>query len=88
VSGFYSVPGTIPRLPGAHQALPIEDSWYEERTQHPANLKAVASYPVTAVCKVCHRRIKLAEIRQMDWAHVPADNSCDSALAARRHCGT
>jgi hypothetical protein len=74
VSGFHfdavSAPVTLPKIPGDHQALPVADSWYEEGTLHPANLKAVASYPVIAVCKKCHERIRLAVKTQMEWVHV------------------
>jgi hypothetical protein len=56
---------------GDHQADPVKDSWYEEESQHPANLLAVASYPVIAVCKRCHGRIRLDEKVQMEWVHVP-----------------
>lgn len=59
--------------PDGHQAMPIADSWYEERTLHVANLKAQGSYPVIAVCQRCHRRIRLARLAQMEWAHVPVE---------------
>lgn len=55
-----------------HRPMPVDDSWYEERSQHPANLKAPASYPVVAVCQTCHGRIRLAELLQVEWTHVPA----------------
>jgi len=68
MSGFY----VIPQAPEhGHQALPVKDSWYEERTQHPANLKNDVSYPVIAVCKTCYGRIRLAQKAQMEWQHVP-----------------
>lgn len=60
-------------MDGTHQAVPVKDSWYSERTQHPANLLAEFAYPVIAVCQVCHGRIRLAERAQMEWAHVPQD---------------
>lgn len=74
MSGFqYSTGVSLPDIPdGTHQANPVKDSWYSERTQHVANLKAEGSYPVIAVCTRCHRRIRLAHYRQMEWAHVPA----------------
>jgi hypothetical protein len=50
--------GAIAEAPDAHQAFPIEDSWYEEASQHPANLRAFGAYPVIAVCKGCHGRIR------------------------------
>jgi hypothetical protein len=72
VSGFHSAPSSIPFVLDGHQALPVEGSWYEERSQHPANLKAPASYPVIAVCQRCGGRIRLAQLLQMEWTHVPA----------------
>lgn len=65
-------PGAIPGAPGAHQPEPIEDSWYEERSTHPANLnsEAEAAWPVIAVCTGCHSRIRRTGKRQ-PWVHVP-----------------
>jgi hypothetical protein len=68
VSGFAF---TMPKVVGDHQGDPVKDSWYEEGSQHPANLLAVASYPVIAVCRRCHKRIRLAQKTQMEWVHVP-----------------
>lgn len=63
---------TIPKNPGGgHDALPVQDSWYEERTALPANLRSETSYPVIAVCKTCSGRIRLWTKNQMEWAHVP-----------------
>jgi hypothetical protein len=74
VSGglYFSVPATIPKVTEEHQALPVKDSWYCERTQHPARLRCEFDYPVIAVCKTCNGRIRLAERAQMEWTHVPA----------------
>jgi len=58
--------------PDGHRAMPIADSWYEEDTQHQANLKAYSSYPVIALCQRYHGRIRLARMTQMEWAHVPS----------------
>lgn len=67
MSGFYF----LPKAPdGGHIATPVKDSWYEESSQHPANLKSEASYPVIAVCQTCCVRIRLAEKSQMEWVHV------------------
>lgn len=71
MSGFYSVPGSVPHVLDEHQGLPVEGSCYEERSQHPANLKAEGSYPVIAVCQTCSGRIRLAQRLQMEWTHVP-----------------
>jgi hypothetical protein len=71
VNGFHSAPGAVPHVLDAHQAMPVDGSWYEERSQHPANLRAEASYPVIAVCKRCSGRIRLAQLLQMEWTHVP-----------------
>lgn len=62
----------LARAGDGHQAMPVRDSWYEERTQHPANMKATASYPVVAVCRRCHGRIRLAAPAQAEWSHVTA----------------
>lgn len=68
MSGFY----TIPKSPdGGHQATPVKDSWYEERTALPANLLNEMSYPVIAVCQRCSGRIRLRTKNQYEWAHVP-----------------
>lgn len=61
----------IPKATGGHTATPIHDSWYNEKTQHPANLRNDFDYPVIAVCKTCHGRIRLAVLQQMEWVHVP-----------------
>ena len=61
--------GAIAEAPDAHQAFPIEDSWYEEASQHPANLRAFGAYPVIAVCKGCHGRIRRAGLGR-EWEHV------------------
>jgi hypothetical protein len=58
----------VPVAHGAHKAVPVEDSWYEERSTWPANLKAFAAYPVIAVCKDCHRRIRCAGLGRK-WEH-------------------
>jgi hypothetical protein len=71
VSGVCSAPSSLSRVPSGHQALPVKDSWYSERTQHPAVLTAPASYPVIAVCQTCHQRIRLAVPTQMEWTRVP-----------------
>jgi len=55
-----------------HPAVPVEDSWYEEKTTLPANLKAVSGYPVIAVCSRCHQRIRRPE-REQGWQHVPVE---------------
>jgi hypothetical protein len=70
---------TLPKVPGGHQALPVPGSCYEEGTSLPANLRAEGSYPVIAVCKRCHERIRLDDKRQMEWAHVPAAGAGSTA---------
>ena len=69
-------PFTWPKVPeGGHQALPVADSCYSEKTQLPANLQNEVSYPVIAVCSACHGRIRLAQMVQMEWVHVPASET-------------
>jgi hypothetical protein len=72
VTAVQTAPGAIPGAPGACQAEPVKDSWYEERSQHPANLNsdAVGAWPVIAVCAGCHGRIRRTGKRQ-PWRHVP-----------------
>jgi hypothetical protein len=69
MTAVQAAPGATPGAPGAHEAVPVDDSWYEERSTWPANLKAFGSYPVTAVCKDCHERIRCGALGQ-GWAHV------------------
>jgi hypothetical protein len=74
VSDFSPVRGiTLSHVPGSHQALPVGDSWYNERTQHPANLLSEFDYPVIAVCTRRSGRIRLARKTQMEWVHVSAE---------------
>lgn len=70
---------SLARQGDGHQAVPVEGSWYCERSTWPANLKAVASYPVVALCGQCHGRIRLAAYGQREWAHVPAEPEAESA---------
>jgi hypothetical protein len=79
VSALYSAPSSLSHVPDGHQATPVKGNCYEERSQHPANLKALASYPVIAVCQTCHGRIRLAEPLQMEWTHVPGDQEPEDA---------
>ena len=72
MSGFQSSAAiSVPYVLDGHQAMPVEGSWYSERSQHPANLKAEFDYPVIAVCQRCGGRIRLAQLLQMEWTHVP-----------------
>lgn len=78
MSGFYFIPHTL----GGHQAMPVKDSWYSERSQRPADLLDGASYPVIAECQRCHGRIRLAGKSQMEWTHdatAPASLAGDTA---------
>lgn len=71
MAGFY-----IPKAPdGGHIATPVRDSWYNERTQHPANLKNDFDYPIIAVCQTCNGRIRLAVLQQMEWVHVRGEQA-------------
>jgi hypothetical protein len=69
VSGGPAAGAVLDTAPG-HQAAPVEGSWYCERTTWPANLRAWSAYPVIAVCRRCHGRIRMAERGQPEWAHV------------------
>lgn len=70
MTAVQAAPGTVPGVPGAHKAVPVEGSCYQERSTWPANLKAFASYPVVAVCSTCHGRIRCAELGA-EMVHVP-----------------
>ncbi|HET6187115.1 MAG TPA: hypothetical protein VFE59_08945 [Trebonia sp.] len=74
MTAVQAVPGTVPGVPGAHEAVPVEGSCYEKRSTWPANLKAFASYPVTAVCSTCHGRIRCA-VMGGEWVHVQDDEA-------------
>lgn len=63
----------VPKFTEQHEAAPVAESWYEERTQHPANLRNSYAYPVIAVCTSCGCRIRLEHIGQLEWRHVPLD---------------
>ena len=79
MTAVQAAPGAIPGAPGAHDPVPIEDSWYEERSQHPANLAADFGWPVIAVCAGCHGRIRRTGKRQ-PWEHAAGDGAlCRSA---------
>lgn len=41
-------PCALAAVPGWHAAVPVEGSWYEERSQHPANLDSDSGWPVIA----------------------------------------
>lgn len=65
----------VPKVLDDHQATPVKDSWYEEKTQHVANLVSEMSYPVIALCERCYGRIRLATKNQMEWVHVPTEET-------------
>ena len=64
----------------AHQVVPIEDSWYEEKTQVPANLRAFRSFPVIAQCRACHHRIRCAAMGE-PWEHAGSGDTPAGELA-------
>ena len=63
-TGFY-----FARPDGTHQALPVRDSCYSERTGQAADLLAASDHPVAAECQQCHGRIRLSRLRQMERRH-------------------
>jgi hypothetical protein len=56
-----------------HEIVPIKDSSYSERTQHPANLMDHGHYPVLAVCRECSGRIRLLHFYD-SWQHVAVES--------------
>jgi hypothetical protein len=63
---------SLPHVASGHRAVPAGDSWREEKTGRPADLRSAESYPVTAECEACRGRIRLDVLLQMEWRHVPA----------------
>jgi hypothetical protein len=74
VTAVQAAAGAAPGAPAAHEAVPVGGSWYEEQTLQVANLRAFAAYPVIAVCKGCHGRIRCGE-PGLGWEHVPDGGS-------------
>jgi hypothetical protein len=70
VSGF----GIASCLAGntGHTATPVDGTYVREADGEPASLINDADYPVGAECKVCHGRIRLRILVQMEWEHAPA----------------
>jgi hypothetical protein len=66
--GRFARPVTLTDV--GHRALPVAASYIAEWTGQPAVLTDRASYPVSARCKICSRRIRLGEFFQIEWAHV------------------
>jgi hypothetical protein len=71
------------REAGAHQVVPVEDSWYSERTQHPAILVQESCHPVMALCQGCHLRVR-REKPWLAWEHDPAGADSDDAVVSTR----
>ena len=55
-----------------HTAIPLAGSYVTEKGGEPASLLRDSDYPVVAECKICSGRIRLGQVLQMDWRHVPA----------------
>jgi hypothetical protein len=53
---------------GDHKIEPVPDSFYCQKTQHPAKLMNPFDYPIEAVCQACSSPI-LAESFLADWVH-------------------
>ena len=66
------VPRRVPVAGGPHRPVPVGGTYRSERTGRPAVLTEATSYPVTAECQVCHGPIRLEQLLQMEWRHVPA----------------
>jgi hypothetical protein len=77
VSGFtFEVPdGT------GHAPTPRSGTYTRERDGGPASVLRADDYPVTAECQGCGGRIRLAQLMQWAWAHVPARPAVPGAPA-------
>ena len=88
MSGSRPASRTVSRQVGAHHGVPIEDSRYRERTQHPAILVQEACHPVIALCGGCHARIRRVKPWQ-PWEHEPtARGRTPRSAPAVVHAGT
>lgn len=54
-----------------HTPIPLGGSFTREQDGEPASLLCDADYPVAGECKICHGKIRLARVMQMDWRHAP-----------------
>ena len=54
--------------------MPTWPSDRRVRDGQPADLTRPSDYPVTAVCKVCGRKIRCERFYLAEWRHVEADN--------------
>lgn len=68
MNGFSYVKGNTD-----HTAVPLGGSYVREKDGEPASLLCDADYPVAAECKICHGRIRLGRVMQMDWRHAPVE---------------
>lgn len=66
-TGFAYVTGDT-----GHTAIPVDGSYAREADGKPASLVNGADYPVVAVCKICHGRIRLGHLMMWEWRHAPA----------------
>lgn len=88
MSGSRPASRTVSRQVGARHGVPIEDSRYRERTQHPAILVQEACHPVIALCGGCHARIRRVKPWQL-WEHEPsARGRTPRSAPAVVHAGT
>lgn len=83
MSGSRPASCTMPRQAGPHQAVPIHDSWYSERTQHRAVLNQEACHPVITLCKACHVRIR-RDKPWLPWEHDRVSEGSGGAPAGTR----
>lgn len=67
MNGFSYVKGNT-----EHTAVPLGGSYVTEEHGTPASLLRDADYPVVAECKICHGRIRLGQVMQMEWRHAAA----------------
>jgi hypothetical protein len=58
-----------------HEIIPRPGTVRRVRDGQPANLTRPSDYPVTAICKVCGRRIRCERWLLAEWYHTETDNS-------------
>jgi hypothetical protein len=66
VIGFSYVAGNT-----GHAAIPLGGSYVTKKGDLSASLMRDSDYPIVAECKVCHGRIRLGQVLQMEWQHAP-----------------
>ena len=56
---------------GGHRAAPVPGTWVTGDGE-PGDLMRRQDYPLTAACRGCGGKIRLEDLLQPGWEHVPA----------------